>query len=680
MAKSIFINHVDSYVGRALGKIFSTTNLKRSDADGETPEDARPTHTNSFVIRGTVRDAATFVQPPWLSEVVTYKAKEDLQSTLMASDIVIYDIFSREDQIDEATWAVSMMQAECQGLQTKKVFICLSSLLTWGRTPPTDPEDPDIPLTEDEYRRRRPHATYKNHINVEKVVVKCGKDAGMFKTFVIASGLQYGMGENGLHSLFKMAWHLKPAELPLFGNGENIVPAIHVRDLAQIVRFVSEACPETAYIVAVDDAQSTLHEITTAISETLGTQKVKQVSQEEALLIPDLTQRDYDELTNNLRFEAGSIKDYPLEWTAQGGLVENIAAIVQEFKTVRKLQALKVAVYGPPGSGKTTLARKICARYKLHHLHTKDVIAKAVKRLEDSVALLEQPSDSVSPEDLQQAQADREELTEAHGTMENGRYSNAFVVKWYRDALQHMSCRNQGFVLDGFPKTTEQAKELFKSDEGDEADAVMKEILPEFVFDLEGSDDFLRERMMNLPEEQVEGTHNNEEEFNRRLSQYHNVNSEDNTVLNFFDVLEIHPKQIDVTVGLGDVAWAAVKSTVGEPRSYGPSKEEREAQEQEDLREKTLIAERNERVLREQQNQMQAISEKRQADWSAKLSEVKKQEREVMEQASVPLRNFLMKHIMPTLTQGLTEVCKVRPEDPIDYLAEYLFKNNPQIS
>ena len=29
--------------------------------------------------------------------------------------------------------------------------------------------------------------------------------------------------------------------------------------------------------------------------------------------------------------------------------------------------------------------------------------------------------------------------------------------------------------------------------------------------------------------------------------------------------------------------------------------------------------------------------------------------------------------------QGLMEVCDVRPEDPIDYLAEYLFKNNPRI-
>ena len=54
------------------------------------------------------------------------------------------------------------------------------------------------------------------------------------------------------------------------------------------------------------------------------------------------------------------------------------------------------------------------------------------------------------------------------------------------------------------------------------------------------------------------------------------------------------------------------------------------------------------------------------------------QEEEMMEVQSVPLRNYLMKHVMPTLTQGLIECCKVRPDDPVDYLAEYLFAQNPQ--
>ena len=39
-----------------------------------------------------------------------------------------------------------------------------------------------------------------------------------------------------------------------------------------------------------------------------------------------------------------------------------------------------------------------------------------------------------------------------------------------------------------------------------------------------------------------------------------------------------------------------------------------------------------------------------------------------METQSVPLRNYLMTHVMPILTKGLIECCKQKPEDPIDYL------------
>ncbi len=62
-----------------------------------------------------------------------------------------------------------------------------------------------------------------------------------------------------------------------------------------------------------------------------------------------------------------------------------------------------------------------------------------------------------------------------------------------------------------------------------------------------------------------------------------------------------------------------------------------------------------------------------------KLEKIKKEELEYLETQSVPLRNYLMTHVMPTLTKGLIECCKQKPEDPIDYLAEYLFKNNPQV-
>ena len=61
---------------------------------------------------------------------------------------------------------------------------------------------------------------------------------------------------------------------------------------------------------------------------------------------------------------------------------------------------------------------------------------------------------------------------------------------------------------------------------------------------------------------------------------------------------------------------------------------------------------------------------------------MKREEYELLETQSVPLRNYLMKHVMPTLTQGLIDCCKVRPDDAIDYLVSsiLLYKRNNNAS
>ena len=43
----------------------------------------------------------------------------------------------------------------------------------------------------------------------------------------------------------------------------------------------------------------------------------------------------------------------------------------------------------------------------------------------------------------------------------NGRIEDQVVIQFFREKLQSMPCQNQGFILDGFPKTLEQAKALF---------------------------------------------------------------------------------------------------------------------------------------------------------------------------------------------------------------------------
>lgn len=51
---------------------------------------------------------------------------------------------------------------------------------------------------------------------------------------------------------------------------------------------------------------------------------------------------------------------------------------------------------------------------------------------------------------------------------------------------------------------------------------------------------------------------------------------------------------------------------------------------------------------------------------------LKNQELEMEEKAllvmGMPLRHYLMKYIFPTLTRGLVEVARLRPDDPVDFL------------
>lgn len=66
----------------------------------------------------------------------------------------------------------------------------------------------------------------------------------------------------------------------------------------------------------------------------------------------------------------------------------------------------------------------------------------------------------------------------------------------------------------------------------------------EFVFSLTASDEFLINRVVNLPESEVAGTHYTEKHFLQTLKHFHKLNTHDRTVLNYFDEVEIHPQFI----------------------------------------------------------------------------------------------------------------------------------------
>ncbi|XP_075047935.1 adenylate kinase 7 [Mixophyes fleayi] len=698
--KRIFINSIDSFTARNLGKYLSVciagASLEEAEEGTEEDENQAGPEDGAKIKQkqGLFQIVGTLSNPQGKKlnfpvETYTISNRDELLSHLLESDVIVYNITEDPSQIDDASWAASALHTEIENFESQKIFILLSPVMTWARSKPLDPDDPEIPFTEDDYRRRRCHSNFKDHLSAEKLVIKLGKsNKGKFSTYVIASGLPYGAEEGILHTFFKEAWLGATPALPVFGDGQNIFPLIHITDLAGVIQSIVDQRPRTHYLVAVDDSMHTLEEIVKCISTHLGPGKVQKVSKEMAFLDKELTQLEIDHLLVNLRMEAVFLKEnFNINWVSQTGLIENIESVIKDYKQSRGLLPIRICILGPPAVGKTTVSKLLCKHYKLHHIHVKDVITDAIANLE---SLLKSPPEEEEegeegPETWQELLDSVKENMDQNG----GNLDDSYVIRFVKEKLRSLPCQNQGYVLDGYPTTYEQAKELFHSEEGEEeeesrskAPQFDKTITPEHVISLDASDEFLKNRVINLPEGVVAGTDYAQDRFLRALAMFRELNTEDETVLNYFDEAEIHPLHVDVSKDddplYRDILKEIIKAA-GEPRNYGLTAEEMAELELRDA-EKSLAlqAERKaEQERMEAEEEVERIA--RWEEWNSCHEEVKRQEQELLEAQSIPLRNYLMKNVMPTLIEGLNECCKVRPDDPVDYLAEYLFKNSPQV-
>uniref|UniRef100_A0A4W5N5E9 Adenylate kinase 7a n=1 Tax=Hucho hucho TaxID=62062 RepID=A0A4W5N5E9_9TELE len=647
--KRVFVNNIDTYSSKCIAKFLSSCvvggSLEEAEDDGPAEDEPTP-QDGTFQIVGTVSNNEGR-NPSFALECYSPK-RDQLLPSLLECDVVVYNIseHATAELIDEATWAISALHSDIDSFASQKIFILISSVMTWAMSKPADPNDPEIPLTEDDYRRKRHHPNFKEHTNAEKTVLKLGKTKkSKLSSYVVAAGVQYGMGENLLHYFFKTSWLGEFARVPVFGPGTNVIPTIHVNDLAGVIQNVIDHKPKIHYFIAVDDSNNTFEDIV----------KVNRLSQTDILLIISSLLVKFV----NLRIEPIFLKEtFNLHWVSEAGIIDNINRVVEEYKLLRLLLPIRICLLGPPAVGKSTVAEKLCKHYKLHHINLKE---------EEAVNGAEQEGETVLSGFMNVI------------IIPAGRLSDGLVYRIMRDKLNSTPCRNHGFVLDGFPKSYDQAKEIFY----DELDyprskmpAYNKKIIPEFIFSLEASDDFLKERVQNLPESVAEKMHYSKDEYLTRLKKFREANVEDETVLNYFDELEIHPEHIEVNNAV-DPEYGAVMEKitrlVGRPRNYGPTPEERDEMERKSVEEtaQRLVLETAEWKRREAETAAKMAAQLE--EWNRHVTEVKRQEHELLEARSAPLRNYLMNYVMPSLTEGMTECCKAKPDDPVDFLVMLLF-------
>ena len=61
------------------------------------------------------------------------------------------------------------------------------------------------------------------------------------------------------------------------------------------------------------------------------------------------------------------------------------------------------------------------------------------------------------------------------------------------------------------------------------------------------------------------------------------------------------------------------------------------------------------------------------------LKEAKKLSNRLTSISIIPNRNYLMNNIIPILSEGMVDISRIIPVDPVDFLSEYLLKKSNQL-
>jgi len=608
-----------------------------------------------------------------------------------------------------------------------------------------------------------PDPDYEGLMNCEKLIARSRKQG--LATYIVNHGLCYGRGERDAMAIrFKDAWELKPVlspwdptlkpptkeelaavdaivkgnaakreaaaeageeydvanDLPvpaLRGRGDNMVPTIHVDDMAMIVASLAAVYPypETPYILAVDRGRCSLKAMLTALSKNLGNGELLDMDEKSTCQTPQVEKMQMDLVVQQSQTLKSLLKWN--KWKCRAGPIAHMELVLEEFRKARKVTPLKIFLHGPPGRG-STIADALSKHYKIRCLNTKAVIAEALE---------------LEPKKFGKAMRRAAKKTQR-------RLPDRIICEMYRRVIMTQSCKNQGYILDGFPKTFMQAKWLTtgwkphepaedeetpppeadldfahgytraKSEEEDGGDEEAEEeetppedpeedeeakekrlakaldkinigCTAEYVFLVECSMREVEKIASIIPETTLIKGHDDEEGIERRLKLFQSANATSDTAVAAYEDAKIAGRLVTFTTLSQDGKDVAQMlnetiAVIGEPHNYGLTEEElnaiREANEAKEKAEADAIAKvKAIHDLEEAKKKAEKIAAE-----EARKDQIASMDESTLLRAAMPLRKYLQANVMATIRRALIECAEVRPNDPIDYIAEYLLENN----
>ena len=310
------------------------------------------------------------------------------------------------------------------------------------------------------------------------------------------------------------------------------------------------------------------------------------------------------------------------------------------------------------------------------------------------------------------------------------RLTDEILYKIIKLQMDTAACKNKGFILDGYPRNITDAKNIFLEKSADESEenpfpghSVNKDILPQYVIVLQGEDAQLKQKVKDLPIEKTSGTHFTEPHMDRRLKVYREQNVHDSgasvqcffskaiTIANDNEPAKDNIKIVDVFSENEFELLSTLQHFIerkGKPcclnlitdrdnkflknleKKQGKPAEEVDASlEVEEQDEISVILEREEeenrrRVDWEKEKKVKDAEEAekrriKEVQDMTKAELIKQQERDLLDTRSQPIRQYLMDNLVPYLTQGLIDLCKKVPQDPVDSLADFLLAKADEI-
>ncbi|CAD7927904.1 unnamed protein product [Amoebophrya sp. A25] len=313
---------------------------------------------------GSFLDAKHSTKPNGVRRVVQVTDKRFVETVLSCKLIVLH---LREEGNDEVEQILQLLKTAT--LEEPISLVLVSSIFVWNA-------GHDI-RGSDAAERQPLTAAMKAYKEYEERVLAFNADeASQIKGHVLACGALYGGGEcSHFENIFKDAWLGKTVELPSLLRRTHSVPTVNVFDLGRLVHkliFSTEAAKgEHAYLICADTARNTLNELWQAIVNEMTegyTLKVEPSEEDEETSMVGMS-----DLTC-VPSELMTADDFP--WIAPGGLTvpANATQAGIQYAKNNNLQPVKLLLVRPepkptdPTDKAAETERKAyeaaCARYE----------------------------------------------------------------------------------------------------------------------------------------------------------------------------------------------------------------------------------------------------------------------------------------------------------------------------